>query len=109
MTQDNNQYSTLTVENLSAGNGNGGVIKMDVDGSAANTADRLYINGTHTGNHLISIDNTITETAVGTVLVSVGDEQGTFAAEKTEAHYIGMNMTLKTKQVPKAAIIPIGK
>ena len=84
MTQDNNQYSTLTVENLSAGNSNGGVIKMDVDGSAANTADRLYINGTHTGNHLISIDNTITETAVGTVLVSVGDEQGTFAAEKTE-------------------------
>ena len=29
--------------------------------------------------------------------------------KKQKAHYIGMNMTLKTKQVPKAAIIPIGK
>lgn len=89
MTKAKDKFNTLTVENLTADvNNDGGLIKMDVDGSAANNADRLYITGTHTGNHLISVDsntnNAITDAAVGTVLVSVGNEQGTFAAEKTE-------------------------
>ncbi len=85
MTQDNGAFSTLTVETLTAGKDNdGGIIKMNIDGDAEKTADRLYITGEHTGNHYISIDDTVTDTAVGTVLVSVGTEKGTFAAEKTE-------------------------
>ena len=85
MTQDKGAFSALTVEKLTADeNNNGGVIKMNIDGDAVNTADRLYITGEHTGNHFISIDDTVTENAVGTVLVSVGTEKGTFAAEKTE-------------------------
>ena len=85
MTQDNGAFSTLTVETLTAGKDNdGGIIKMNIDGDAEKTADRLYITGEHTGNHYISIDDTVTDTAVGTVLVSVGTENGTFAAEKNE-------------------------
>ncbi|PWM77661.1 MAG: hypothetical protein DBY32_07365 [Phascolarctobacterium sp.] len=83
MTQDSGAYSTLTTTDMK---GDGGIIKMDVDTSTnTNNSDRLYITGTHEGNHLIQVTNNVGEDAVGTVLVSVKDEQGTFAAEKTES------------------------
>lgn len=79
-------FRTLTASSLS---GEGGVINMNIDaGTNADNSDRVYVTGTHTGEHLISLNNvnsaSLTDGANGTVLVSVGDEQGKFSALATE-------------------------
>lgn len=83
MTHDGNAFSTLTVNTLS---GQGGTIHMDVDAATnTNNSDRLYV-GTHSGEHYITLNSVGTDTdgAAGTVVVSVGDEQGTFKANDSE-------------------------
>ena len=79
-------FRTLTASSLS---GEGGVINMNIDaGTNADNSDRVYVTGTHMGEHLISLNNvnsaSLTDGANGTVLVSVGDEQGKFSALAAE-------------------------
>ena len=69
--------------------GDKSTFNMDIDaGTNTNNSDRLYIAGTHTGNHYITLNNVNadgnTDGAAGTVLVSVKDEQGNFFANDKE-------------------------
>lgn len=69
--------------------GDKSTFNMDIDASTnTNNSDRLYIAGTHTGNHYITLNNVNadgnTDGAAGTVLVSVKDEQGNFFANDKE-------------------------
>lgn len=72
---------------------------MDIDASTnTNNSDRLYIAGTHTGNHYITLNNVNadgnTDGAAGTVLVSVKDEQGNFFANDKEGSLYWNKYTL---------------
>lgn len=72
---------------------------MDIDaGTNTNNSDRLYIAGTHTGNHYITLNNVNadgnTDGAAGTVLVSVKDEQGNFFANDKEGSLYWNKYTL---------------
>ena len=72
---------------------------MDIDaGINTNNSDRLYIAGTHTGNHYITLNNVNadgnTDGAAGTVLVSVRDEQGKFFANDKEGSLYWNKYTL---------------
>lgn len=72
---------------------------MDIDASTnTNNSDRLYIAGTHTGNHYITLNNVNadgnTNGAAGTVLVSVKDEQGKFLANDKESSLYWYKYTL---------------
>lgn len=73
--------------------GDKSTFNMDIDaGTNTNNSDRLYIAGTHTGNHYITLNNVNadgnTDGAAGTVLVSVKVEQGNFFAnDKEESLY----------------------
>ena len=96
MTKDSNKYSLLTVNKL---DGDGGKINMDIDASTnTDNSDRLYIAGTHTGNHYITLNNVNadgnTDGAEGTVLVSVKDEQGNFFANDKEGSLYWNKYTL---------------
>lgn len=69
--------------------GDKSTFNMDIDaGTNTNNSDRLYIAGTHSGNHYITLNNVNadgnTDGAAGTVLVSVKDEQGNFFANDKE-------------------------
>lgn len=69
--------------------GDKSTFNMDIDASTnKNNSDRLYIAGTHTGNHYITLNNVNangnTDGAAGTVLVSVKNEQGKFLANDKE-------------------------
>lgn len=69
--------------------GDKSTFNMDIDaGTNTNNSDRLYIAGTHTGNHYITLNNVNadgnTDGAAGTVLVSVKNEQGKFLANDKE-------------------------
>ena len=83
MTQDNGKFTALMVENLS---GNDGVIKMHVDTSlSANNSDKLYITDTLTGTQYIDLYDVNSHTpigaeGVGTVLATVNNHNGSFAA-----------------------------
>lgn len=72
---------------------------MDIDASTnTNNSDRLYIAGTHSGNHYITLNNVNadgnTDGAAGTVLVSVKDEQGNFFANDKEGSLYWNKYTL---------------
>lgn len=72
---------------------------MDIDaGTNTNNSDRLYIAGTHSGNHYITLNNVNadgnTDGAAGTVLVSVKDEQGNFFANDKEGSLYWNKYTL---------------
>lgn len=72
---------------------------MDIDASTnTNNSDRLYIAGTHTGSHYITLNNVNadgnTDGAAGTVLVSVKDEQGNFFANDKEGSLYWNKYTL---------------
>ena len=72
---------------------------MDIDaGTNTNNSDRLYIAGTHTGSHYITLNNVNadgnTDGAAGTVLVSVKDEQGKFLANDKEGSLYWNKYTL---------------
>ena len=79
--------------------GTNATINMDIDaGTNTNNSDRLYIAGTHTGNHYITLNNVNadgnTDGAAGTVLVSVKDEQGNFFANDKEGSLYWNKYTL---------------
>ena len=83
MTQDGNTFHTLTVENLS---GNNGVIKMDIDASQnVLNSDKLYVTETLTGTQYIDLYEVngyqpLGAEGVGTVLATVNNHNGSFAA-----------------------------
>ena len=83
MTQDGNTFHTLTVENL---NGNNGVIKMDIDASQnVLNSDKLYVTDTLTGTQYIDLYEVnsyqpLGAEGVGTVLATVNNHNGSFAA-----------------------------
>ena len=67
--------------------GDNGTINMDIDASTnVNNSDRIYVDGTHSGTHYITLNNigANTDGAAGTVLVSVNNEQGKFVANDSE-------------------------
>lgn len=79
--------------------GDKSTFNMDIDaGTNTNNSDRLYIAGTHTGNHYITLNNVNadgnTAGAAGTVLVSVKDEQGKFLANDKESSLYWYKYTL---------------
>ncbi len=79
--------------------GTDATVNMDIDaGTNVNNSDRLYIAGTHTGNHYITLNNVNTDGntdgAAGTVLVSVKDEQGNFFANDKEGSLYWNKYTL---------------
>lgn len=86
----NNDYAASGFRNLTATSlsGDGGVIRMNIDAGKANNSDRVYVTGTHTGEHYIFLNNvnsaSFSDGAEGTVLVSVGKEEGKFSAPSTE-------------------------
>ena len=79
--------------------GDKSTFNLDIDASTnTNNSDRLYIKGTHTGNHYITLNNVNadgnTDGAAGTVLVSVKDEQGNFFANDKEGSLYWNKYTL---------------
>ena len=86
-------------ETLTAGSfaGDGATLYLDADGTTNTGNDHLYVTGSHTGTtalHLSSTSNTWSG-ALGTVLASVGEEQGSFASEgETEAALYYYNLEL---------------
>ena len=79
--------------------GDKSTFNMDIDASTnTNNSDRLYIAGTHTGSHYITLNNVNadgnTDGAAGTVLVSVKDEQGNFFANDKEGSLYWNKYTL---------------
>ena len=96
MGKDSSKFSSLKVNKL---DGDNGKLNMDIDaGTNTNNSDRLYIAGTHTGNHYITLNNVNadgnTDGAAGTVLVSVKDEQGNFFANDKEGSLYWNKYTL---------------
>lgn len=83
MTHDSNTFSTLTVDNLS---GENGVIKMDIDASQNSlNSDKIYVTDTLTGTQYIDLYEVngytpVGEEGVGTVLATVNNHNGSFAA-----------------------------
>ena len=79
--------------------GDKSTFNMDIDaGTNKDNSDRLFIAGTHTGNHYITLNNVNadgnTDGAAGTVLVSVKDEQGKFLANDKESSLYWYKYTL---------------
>ena len=96
MGKDSSKFSSLKVNKL---DGDNGKLNMDIDaGTNTNNSDRLYIAGTHSGNHYITLNNVNadgnTDGAAGTVLVSVKDEQGNFFANDKEGSLYWNKYTL---------------
>lgn len=85
MKADGNAFSTLKTESL---NGSGGTIILDVDGTAVDQADKLYVTDTFTGTQALKLheingrdnDPTLGKDALGTILASVNINNGTFTA-----------------------------
>ena len=82
--------------------GDKSTINLDIDaGTNVNNSDRLFIAGTHTGNHYITLNNVNadgnTDGAEGTVLVSVNNEQGNFFANDKEGSLYWNKYTLDMK------------
>ena len=79
--------------------GDKSTFNMDIDaGTNKDNSDRIFIAGTHTGNHYITLNNVNadgnTDGAAGTVLVSVKDEQGKFLANDKESSLYWYKYTL---------------
>ena len=71
---------TLTADSFA---GDGATVSLDADGTTNTGNDHVYVTGSHTGTtalHLRSTSNTW-EGALGTVLASVGDEEGAFVSD----------------------------
>ena len=90
--------------------GDKSTFNMDIDaGINTNNSDRLYIAGTHTGNHYITLNNVNadgnTNGAAGTVLVSVKDEQGKFFANDHEGSLYWYKYSLDSKPNEQAGSI----
>lgn len=92
-------YRNLTAASLS---GEGGVIRMNIDAETQNSSDRVYVTGAHSGEHYIFLNNvnssSLTNGADGTVLVSVGEEKGSFSAPATEGKLYWNRYELGSKE-----------
>lgn len=80
----NDDFEKITIKTF---DGSGGTIHMDIDASTnTDNSDRVYVDGTHSGTHYITLNNvgSNVDGAAGTVLVSVNDEQGEFKANDSE-------------------------
>lgn len=92
---------TLTADSFA---GDRATVSLDADGTTNTGNDHVYVTGSHTGTtalHLRSTSNTW-EGALGTVLASVGDEEGAFVSDaETEAalHYYDLKLDSKTDNV----------
>ena len=109
-----NEYSSNKLfQNIYINNnmsGTDATINMDIDASTnKDNSDRLYIAGTHTGNHYITLNNVNadgnTDGAAGTVLVSVKDEQGKFFANDHEGSLYWYKYSLDSKPNEQAGSI----
>ena len=90
--------------------GDKSTFNMDIDaGTNTNNSDRLYIAGTHTGNHYITLNNVNadgnTDGAAGTILVSVNNEQGKFFANDHEGSLYWYKYSLDSKPNEQAGSI----
>ena len=90
--------------------GTGGILHMDIDASTnQDNSDRVFVNGTHTGNHYITLNNVNSEGkidgAAGTVLVSVNNEQGKFFANDHEGSLYWYKYSLDSKPNEQAGSI----
>lgn len=90
--------------------GDKSTFNMDIDaGTNTNNSDRLYIAGTHSGNHYITLNNVNSEGkidgAAGTVLVSVNNEQGKFFANDHEGSLYWYKYSLDSKPNEQAGSI----
>jgi outer membrane autotransporter protein len=98
---DGTMGQTLTTGTFA---GDGTTVYLDADGSTNTGNDHVYVTGTHTGTtylHLSSTSNTWSG-ALGTVLASVGDEQGSFVSDgETEAalYYYDLELMSTTENV----------
>lgn len=77
-----------TDQSLYTGNfaGDGATVYMGHEGNTTQN-DRIYVKGTHTGTTqllLHAVNGTWTDGAIGSVLASVGDEQGSFYVPDTD-------------------------
>ena len=93
------KYGRLFIGTLK---GDNSTFHLDIDaGSNDNNSDRIYISGTHTGNHYIALQNVNAagkvDGAAGTVLISVNDEQGHFFANDKEGSLYWYKYTLDKK------------
>ena len=92
---------TLTADSFA---GDGATLYLDADGTTNTGNDHVYVTGSHTGTtalHLESTSNTWSG-ALGTVLVRVGNEQGSFVSDaETEAalHYYDLKLDSTTDNV----------
>lgn len=97
MTAENKAFSSLHTNEFI---GNGGSVHMDIDASTnVDNSDRIYVDGIHSGDHYITLNNVgaNTDGAEGTVLVSVKDEQGSFKANDSEGTLYWNKYTLDSK------------
>jgi outer membrane autotransporter protein len=98
---DGTMGQTITTDTFA---GDGTTVYLDADGSTNTGNDHVYVTGTHTGTtylHLSSTSNTWSG-ALGTVLASVGDEQGSFVSDgETEAalYYYDLELMSTTDNV----------
>ena len=104
MTKDNGANSILYVTGDM--NGNGGVIKMDVDAVEAANNDSLLVEGTHSGTHYINLNvinsKESNDAVVGKVLASVASETGNFIANDVEGALYWNSFELDSKQSTEA-------
>lgn len=98
MTKDSNAYSTLTMNNLS---GTGGLFTLDIDGTTVNQNDHLYVTNDFNGTQALALNETsgryVGTEAVGTVLASVKNNNGTFTAVDNEGTLYWERYDLATK------------
>jgi outer membrane autotransporter protein len=92
---------TLTTDTFA---GDGATVYLDADGTTNTGNDRIYVNGTHTGTTSLHLSSTSAtwEGALGTVLASVGDEEGSFVSDgETEAalYYYNLELASTTDNV----------
>lgn len=99
LTKDQHSFSKLELNSLL---GDLGCFVLDIDASKnVNNSDHIYIKGTHEGTHYIALHNTKAEEnkdkADGTILASVGNEQGTFKVKPEEGKLSWETYTLEKK------------
>ena len=99
LTKDKHSFSNLELNSLV---GDFGCLVLDIDASKnVNNSDHIYVKGNHEGTHYIALHNIGKDEnknrADGTILVSVGNEQGAFRAKPEEGKLSWETYTLEKK------------
>ncbi len=84
---EENKFRDVVITNdLTAKDGQGGTFILNVDATQNKHADRIQVEGTHTGTHYLKLENKGTgiDGADQTILVFVKDEQGEFKAKDSD-------------------------